>query len=293
MTDFAFPGLNLAVATPFDDDGGIAYDVLEANLERFIAAGVDGVVLSSGTGMHVYLSRAESDELVHRGTKIVDGRAKVVVQTSALLLDDVLDRTRHAAACGADGVMVLPPFFEGPSDDDGVFDFYAAVGEGGLPIIGYNVPGAVGVAITPQLLVRLAGIPNFAAVKDSSNDFAGMTDLIRTGVPVMNGMDCLVPYAAYAGVAGTIWGGANFAPIECVAVMEAIKREAWGEVRELWRSLAPVMNLICQDDFVQAVYAAAEMTGFPVGSPRRPLRALAPDKREPLRAALGELISHG
>lgn len=290
MTDFLFSGLNLAVATPFDEDGKIDYAVLENNLERYIEAGVDGFVLSSGTGMHVYLSRAESDELVTRASKIIDGRVKVVVQTSALLLDDVLDRTRHAKDSGADGIMVLPPFFEGPSDDDGVFDFYAAVGEGGLPIIGYNVPDAVGIGVTPDLLRRLAEIPNFAAVKDSSNDFAGMTDLIRTGVPVMNGMDCLVPYAAYAGVAGTIWGGANFAPRECVAVMDAIKREDWTRVRDLWRGLEEVMNLICQANFVESVYAAAAMTGYPVGSPRRPLRALSAERQTVLRAALGDLV---
>ncbi|WP_440712561.1 dihydrodipicolinate synthase family protein [Gordonia sp. FQ] len=290
MTDFLFSGLNLAVATPFDEDGKIDYAVLENNLERYIEAGVDGFVLSSGTGMHVYLSRAESDELVTRASKIIDGRVKVVVQTSALLLDDVLDRTRHAKDSGADGIMVLPPFFEGPSDDDGVFDFYAAVGEGGLPIIGYNVPDAVGIGVTPDLLRRLAEIPNFAAVKDSSNDFAGMTDLIRTGVPVMNGMDCLVPYAAYAGVAGTIWGGANFAPRECVAVMDAIKREDWTQVRDLWRGLEEVMNLICQANFVESVYAAAAMTGYPVGSPRRPLRALSAERQTALRAALGDLV---
>ncbi|WP_298443945.1 dihydrodipicolinate synthase family protein [Gordonia sp. (in: high G+C Gram-positive bacteria)] len=290
MTDFLFSGLNLAVATPFDEDGRIDYAVLENNLERYIEAGVDGFVLSSGTGMHVYLSRAESDELVTRASKIIDGRVKVVVQTSALLLDDVLDRTRHAKDSGADGIMVLPPFFEGPSDDDGVFDFYAAVGEGGLPIIGYNVPDAVGIGVTPDLLRRLAEIPNFAAVKDSSNDFAGMTDLIRTGVPVMNGMDCLVPYAAYAGVAGTIWGGANFAPRECVAVMDAIKREDWTQVRDLWRGLEEVMNLICQANFVESVYAAAAMTGYPVGSPRRPLRALSAERQTVLRAALGDLV---
>lgn len=290
MTDFLFSGLNLAVATPFDEDGRIDYAVLENNLERYIEAGVDGFVLSSGTGMHVYLSRAESDELVTRASKIIDGRVKVVVQTSALLLDDVLDRTRHAKDSGADGIMVLPPFFEGPSDDDGVFDFYAAVCEGGLPIIGYNVPDVVGIGVTPDLLRRLAEIPNFAAVKDSSNDFAGMTDLIRTGVPVMNGMDCLVPYAAYAGVAGTIWGGANFAPRECVAVMDAIKREDWTQVRDLWRGLEEVMNLICQANFVESVYAAAAMTGYPVGSPRRPLRALSAERQTVLRAALGDLV---
>ncbi|MDH0731313.1 dihydrodipicolinate synthase family protein [Pseudomonas sichuanensis] len=65
---------------------------------------------------------------------------RVIAQTSALLVEDVIERTRHAKECGAEGVMVLPPFFEGPTDDQGIYDFYAAVSEAGLPIIGYNVP---------------------------------------------------------------------------------------------------------------------------------------------------------
>ena len=166
MTDFPFPGLNLAVTTPFDSEGRVDLDRLEAHLERYIAAGVDGFVLSSGTGMHVYLSREESDALVARGAKIIAGRAKVIVQTSALMVEDVVARTRHAADCGADGVMVLPPFFEGPTDDEGVLAFYAAAAEGGLPIIGYNVPQAVGVGISPALLGELCRIPNFCTVKD-------------------------------------------------------------------------------------------------------------------------------
>lgn len=291
MTAFLFPGLNLAVTTPFDAAGRIDFAALEEHLEKYIAAGVDGFVLSSGTGMHVYLSREESDALVARGAKIIAGRAKAIVQTSALLVEDVVARTRHAADYGADGVMVLPPFFEGPTDDDGVFAFYEAAGEGGLPIIGYNVPQAVGVAISPGLFRRLREIPNFHTAKDSSGDLAAQSDLIRTGLPVMNGADPLVPYALLAGARGLIWGGANFAPRTCVALVRAADAHRWDEVREIWRSLEPAMNLIWQGDYVQSVYAAAEITGYGAGQPRRPLRALAPAKVDALRAALGDLVA--
>lgn len=71
-------------------------------------------------------------------------------------MDEVIARTRHAAECGAQGVMVLPPYFEGPTDEQGIFDFYGAVAEGGLPIIGYNVPQAAGVEITPLLAYESA-----------------------------------------------------------------------------------------------------------------------------------------
>lgn len=291
MADFLFPGLNLAVTTPFDASGRLDLGALEAHLEKYLAAGVDGIVLSSGTGMHVYLSREESDALVAAGAKIIAGRAKVIVQTSALLVEDVVARTRHAADHGADGVMVLPPFFEGPTDDDGVFAFYQAVAEGGLPIIGYNVPGAVGVAISPDLLRRLCDIPEFATAKDSSGDLAAQADLIRTGLPVMNGADPLVPYALLAGAKGLIWGGANFAPKTCVAVVKAAREGRWADARALWQVLEPAMNLIWQGDYVQSVYAAAALTGYTAGAPRRPLRALDVDKLGLLRAALGDLVA--
>jgi 4-hydroxy-tetrahydrodipicolinate synthase len=286
MPHFPFQGLNLALATPFDAAGRIDFGRLEVNLERYLAAGVPGFVLSSGTGMHVYLSQEESQALVARGTRIINGRAKVIVQTSALLLDEVVARTRHAVACGADGVMVLPPFFEGPVDDDEIVAFYAGVVAAGLPVIGYNVPQAVGVAITPALLAKLSAIPGFCAVKDSSGDLARQASLIRTGHGVMNGADALVPYALYAGCNGLIWGGANFAPKTCVALVAAAAAGRWADARRIWEALEPAMSLIWDGDYVKSVYAACELMGYGAGQPRRPLSALAPERMGPLRAAL-------
>lgn len=290
MTDFPFAGLNLAIATPFDAEGRIDHGRLEQNLERYLALGVPGFVLSSGTGMHVYLSREESDELVRRGSKVINGRAKLVVQTSALLTDDVVARTKHAADCGADGVMVLPPFFEGPTDDQGIIDFYTEVAAAGLPVIGYNVPHAVGVTVTPSLLADLCAIPNFCAVKDSSGDLGRQASLIRTGLPVMNGADNLVPFALWSGASGLIWGGANFAPRTALALVTAAMAGDWSKARAIWTVLEPAMSLIWEGDYVQSVYAAAELTGYGAGAPRKPLRALSPERIDILRTALGTLV---
>lgn len=290
MSAFPFPGLNLAIATPFDQAGRIDFKRLEQNIERYLAAGVKGFVLSSGTGMHVYLSKEESKELVARGAKIINGRAKVIAQTSALMLDEVVERTRHAKDRGADGVMVLPPFFEGPTADDEIVEFYAGVAKGGLPIIGYNVPQVVGVAITPALLTKLCAIPEFCGVKDSSGDLAAQTNLVRTGLGMMNGADPLTLYALYGGVGGLIWGGANFAPKTCLALVEAAAAKRWDEAREIWRLLEPIMSLIWQGDYVKSVYAAADMVGYGAGVPRRPLSALPPTSVPAIREAMGKLI---
>lgn len=289
MSDFPFPGLNLAITTPFDASGQIDWSRFEALIERYLAAGIMGFVLSSGTGMHVYLSKAESMELARRGAKIINGRARIIVQSSALMVEEVVERTKHAADCGADGVMVLPPFFEGPTDDDDIVAFYTEVGKGGLPIIGYNVPHAVGVEITPHLLQRLCEIPNFCTVKDSSGDLGKQASLGRGGLPVMNGADPLVPYALLAGAKGLIWGGANFAPKSCLAVVDAAAKGDWAKARELWTVVEAAMSLIWQGDYVQSVYAAARMTGFDAGNPRRPLRALSAEKLPALKQALGDL----
>lgn len=291
MTPFLFSGLNLALATPFDASGAIDFVRMEQNIEAYLAAGVTGFVLSSGTGMHVYLTEDEAQAVIARGAKVINGRAKIIAQTSALMVGDVVARTRRARDAGADGVMVLPPFFEGPTDDDGIFDFYAEVAAAGLPVIGYNVPHAVGVEITPDLFRKLSQIPNFLTVKDSSGDLAAQASLIRTGLPVMNGADPLVPYALYAGAAGLIWGGANFAPKTSLAVVKAATEGRWDDARTLWSRLEPIMSLIWAGDYVQSVYAAAALTGYGAGNPRKPLRGLPAARIDAVRAALGDLIA--
>ncbi len=291
MSEFLFRGLTIAIATPFDANGKIDFGQLEENIERYIDAGINGFLLSSGTGIHAYLSPGESEELVARGSKIINGRARVFAQASALLVEDVVARTRRAADNGVDGVMVLPPFFEGPSSDDDLFAFYEAAGEGGLPIIGYNVAGGAVPTISPDLFRRLVEIPNFVTVKDSRCDMAAEAELIRTGLPVLNGADSLAVYALYAGAAGVIWGGANIAPKACVALVDAAMRGDWALARERWRPLEPLMTLLDQGDYVQSVYAGAQIAGYSAGAPRRPFSALSAQKLAVLKPVVEELLT--
>ncbi|MGE8399847.1 MAG: dihydrodipicolinate synthase family protein, partial [Burkholderiales bacterium] len=139
--------------------------------------------------------------------------------------------------------------------------------------------------------VKLSEIPNFISVKDSSGDLIAQATLVRTGLPTMNGADPLAAYALYAGAAGLIWGGANMAPRTCVAFVNAALAGDWVGAREIWRKLEPVMSLIWQGDYVQSVYAAAELTGYGAGIPRRPLARLVSGKFAALEAALGDLIA--
>ena len=286
------PRLLLAIATPFDASGEVDLDRFEALLERYIALGVPGFVTSSGTGMHVYLTREESEALTQTACRVARGRAAIVAQTSALPVNEVLARSQSAAAAGADGLMVLPPFFEGPTDDDGVYDFYAGLDDIGCPVIGYNVPDQVGVAISPDLLTRLSGLQNFYSVKDSSGDAAGQLRLLRTGQRIINGCDPLALAALRTGVAGLIWGGANFAPRSCLALVQAADAGDWSEAEAIWTRLEAAMLHIWAGDYVPSVYAAAAHLGYDFGTPRAPLRALEKDKERALFDTLEPLTAY-
>jgi len=152
-------GINLAMQTPFNEDGSINFTLYEQLIEQYIETGVHGIVLGAGTGQHPYLTEAECNKLYEIGTKRINGRARVICQTSALNLEEVIRRSQHAEGIGADALMILPPYFEGPVDDDGLFEFYKNVDSAiNIDIIGYNIPQSTGISVSPELLQRLLNL---------------------------------------------------------------------------------------------------------------------------------------
>ena len=123
-------GINLAMQTPFDEKSKVDYKRWEELIDTYIDTGIQGIVLGSGTGQHPYLTEAECNRLYEIGVKRVDGRCNLICQTSALNFDEVLRRSKHAQDLGADALMILPPYLEGPADDDGLFEFYAEIRSG-------------------------------------------------------------------------------------------------------------------------------------------------------------------
>ena len=287
----SLPLLSLAIAKPFRGDGSIDYAQFVTLIERYLQAGIESFVVSSGTGMHVYLSRDESAALIETAVQTIVGRASIIAQTSALPVAEVISRSQQARDLGVDTLMILPPFFEGPSEDQGMFDFYANVCELGLPVIGYNVPEQVGFEITAQLFERLGQLPNYCSIKDSSGDLVAQQRLINTGGPVINGCDPMALAALRSGAAGLIWGGANFAPRTCVALARAAKAGLWDKAQIIWERMSAAMHHISGSDYVASVYAAAQMTGFDFGYPRVPLRALSQEKQRALRVAMQPLLA--
>ncbi|MCA2011949.1 dihydrodipicolinate synthase family protein [Cereibacter sphaeroides] len=284
-------GVNLAMQTPFDADGAIDFALLEQLIEAYVAAGVQGLVLGSGTGQHPYLTEAECNALYEAGIRQIAGRVNVICQTSALNMDEVLRRSRHAEKAGADALMILPPYLEGPGNEDGLFDFYQSIDTAiGIDIVGYNIPQATGITVSVPLLKRLSGLRNYRYIKDSGGDFTTLQEYLQLDIGVLNGCDTLTFPALMAGVKGLIWGGANFMPREAVALHALVAAGDYAAARDLWQRILPSQLYIWRNAYAPAVLHAAHLRGFGSGHVRRPLRDLGAADAVALRAALAPLM---
>lgn len=285
-------GINLAMQTPFNEDGSINYVRWEELIDIYIDAGVHGLVLGSGTGQHPYLTEAETEKLYELGCKRIDGRVSIICQPSALNMDEVIRRSCKAQDLGADALMILPPYFEGPTDDDGMFDFYKTIdAEINIDIVGYNIPQATGITVSPELYVRLSQLPNFNYIKDSSGDLATLQAYMQTGNKVLNGADPNSVFAFMAGASGAVWGCANYMPHECVKLYDLVKSGNHVGALELWKKMIPSLLHIWHGNYFSSVKSACRMRGFEGGTVRRPLKALSIEAESELAKTLELLDS--
>ncbi|HCO95820.1 MAG TPA: dihydrodipicolinate synthase family protein [Phycisphaerales bacterium] len=280
-------GINLAMQTPMDADGNIDYTRWEELIDIYIDAGVHGLVLGAGTGQYPYLTQPECNRLYELGARRINRRCKLICQTSALVLDELIERSKHAQGLGADALMILPPYLEGPEDDDGLFAFYETIDSAvETDIIGYNIPQATGISISVDLFKRLNQIEHFNYIKDSAGDLILQQEYLATGYKVLNGCDPNTVFSFIAGAQGCIWGGANYMPRESVRLFELVTSGDITGAMELWSLMIPSLLFIWRGNYVPKVKAASRLRGFDGGGVRAPLHNLSVNEMHELMASL-------
>ncbi len=283
-------GINLAMQTPMHADGSIDYARWEELIDLYIDAGVHGLVLGAGTGQHPYLTRQECDRLYELGAGRIEARCNLICQTSALVPDEVIERSKHAQGLGADALMILPPYLEGPEDDDGLLAFYEAVDAAiETDVIGYNIPQATGIGVSVDLFKRLNQLEHFNYIKDSAGDLAAHQEYLATGYNVLNGCDPNTVFSLIAGAQGCIWGGANYMPHESVRLFELVASNDIAGAMELWSRMIPSLLCIWRGNYVPKVKAASRQRGFDGGAVRAPLQELSVEEARELAASLEPL----
>ena len=171
MTGPLFKGVITALITPLRD-GKVDMPAFERLLERQIAAGVHGVVPMGTTGESATLHLDEHQAVVEACVRISAGRVRVIAGAGSSATDKAIELARFAKTVGADGTLVVTPYYNRPSQE-GLYRHFAAVNEAvQLPIFIYNVPGRTSVDISNETLARLAELPNIVGIKDATGDLA-------------------------------------------------------------------------------------------------------------------------
>lgn len=287
-------GVNAAMSTPFDDTGEqLDEGRLRDHIASLLDAGVHGLVLSAGTGEFAFLSDEEKTRITKIGADQVAGQIPVIVQTSAITTTDTIEKSRKAIDLGADAIMVLPPYFEGPFERGVMYHYEKLAAAVDVPIVLYNIPVNSGFDIGHEMYRKLIAIENIDYIKDSTGDMIRLQQLIGIGGRVLAGADPLAPWSAMAGAAGWIWGAANVMPHECVQLWDLIQEGKLAEAIALWELMLPANLFFWENphgaEYNTAVKTATNMVGRAIGPCRRPVRPMTGPGRVALQAALSTL----
>ena len=224
MTAPLFKGVITALITPLRD-GNVDEDAFVGLLERQIAAGVHGVVPMGTTGESATLSADEHKRVVELCVKTAAGRIRVIAGAGAPATDKAIDLARHAKAVGADGALVVTPYYNRPSQEGMKAHFRAVADAVQLPILLYNVPGRTGVDLAGESVLALSEHPNIVGIKDATGDLSrisAMRAAIHSQFDYLSGDDpSWLGYAAHGGH-GVISVTSNVAPEAMVALHDAI-----------------------------------------------------------------------
>jgi len=268
-------GICAALCTPFTEDGEtVDEQALKDHIDSMLEAGVHIILVCGGTGEFAYLRPEERKRIAEIASKHINGRAGFMVQTSAINTADAVEYAQHAEGAGADCLLILPPYFEGP-DSEGVYYHYEKIAEAiKIPIMVYNIPVHSGFDITPGFFMRLMEIDNIQYIKDSTGDIIRIQELLTTGATVFNGGDPIAFFSLLAGCPGCVWGAPNAMPREAVALYNYVTSGKLEEARELWVRMFPANLFFWTHVYNASVKAATNLSGRKVGPCRKPVQPL-------------------
>ena len=285
-----FEGVLTALVTPFHD-GALDERGLHELVELQIAAGVDGVVPCGSTGEAATLSHAEHRRVIEVVVAAARGRVRVLAGTGSNSTAEAIELTRHAKEAGADGAVLISPYYNKPTPE-GIVQHYAAVArETALPLVIYNIPARTSSNILPATMARLAEIEQVVGVKESCGDLHQVAQLIAAtpgDFRVLSGDDwATLPIMALGG-AGVISTASNVAPADVVELVRAFRSGDLARAQDVYYRLLPLLDaLFCETNPIP-VKAALAMRGLIREELRLPLVRMSDANRARLQLALKE-----
>src|SRR3984893_1373180 len=240
-----FRGTFTALVTPFRN-GNVDFSAFEKLIEVQITAGITGLVAVGTTGESPTLTHDEKHEIIERTIKIAKGRCQVIAGAGTNSTRDSIEATKFAEKAGADGALLVAPYYNKPSQE-GLFRHFKAIAEATkLPIMLYNIPGRCGIDIGPDTVVRLAeSCRNIVSIKEASGSVDRVGEL-RLRLPkeftILSADDGLtLPFMA-VGAVGVVSVASNLFPAEVCALVKACESGDYKAARTLQRKLLPIFK---------------------------------------------------
>ncbi|WP_037043873.1 4-hydroxy-tetrahydrodipicolinate synthase [Pseudonocardia halophobica] len=282
-------GSLVALVTPMREDGSIDHEALDRLVERQVLAGTAAIVSVGTTGESSTLSVEEHTDVIRRTIDVVAGRVPVIAGTGANNTDEAIHLTESAAAAGADGALLVTPYYNKPPQE-GLYRHFKKVAEAvDIPQYLYNVPGRTACDMLPSTVERLAEVPNIVGLKEAKGDLDRVRDLVALGLTdfaLYSGDDATARASMLAGFHGDISVTANVAPEQMARMCKAAIAGDDEEAATIDADLAGLHRaLFAEPNPIPVKWALAEM-GLMPGGIRLPLVPLDEWHHEDVRAAL-------
>ncbi|MFC8274977.1 4-hydroxy-tetrahydrodipicolinate synthase [Streptomyces sp. NPDC057271] len=286
-TEHPFGRALCAMITPFTATGGLDLDVAREHAAHLISEGCDGLVLNGTTGESPTTTDAEKRALIEAVREAVGPGPAVVAGVGTSDTRHTVELAREAEKAGADGLLVVTPYYSRPPQAAVEAHFLKVADATGLPVMLYDIPGRTGTRIEPETMLRLAGHPRIVAVKDCAYDLLGSTKVIaRTSLAYYSGCEELnLPLYAVGG-AGYVSTVANVVPRQMRAVLDSFDAGDTVEAARLNALTLPLAELMMASGLPGTVTAKALLGDFV----REPLQPADLETVDGLRAAYEDLV---
>ncbi|MFF8904439.1 4-hydroxy-tetrahydrodipicolinate synthase [Streptomyces olivaceoviridis] len=263
-----------AMITPFTEEGALDLDGARRLAAHLVARGCDGLVLNGTTGESPTTTDEEKARLVAAVREAVGDRAALVAGVGTSDTRHTVELARAAGKAGADGVLVVTPYYSRPPQEAVAAHFRQVADASDLPVMLYDIPGRTGTRIEPDTMIRLADHPRIVAVKDCSYDFLGTLKVLqRTELAYYAGCDEHVLALYAVGAAGCVSTVANAVPDRVAAILAAFDAGDTARAAGLQRAVTPLTEAMTGAGLPGTVTAKALLArlGLPSGPVRAPL----------------------
>lgn len=286
-----FHGSMTAIITPFDEQGNVDEESYRQLIEFQIENGTDVIVPCGTTGESATLNYHEHNRVIDICIEQVNKRVPVIAGTGSNSTAEAIEISRHAKEAGADGLLLVSPYYNRPSQE-GIYQHYKALAENvALPQILYNVPGRTGSNVTAATTIRLAEFKQIVAIKEASGDVTQASEIIaRAGdkIDVLSGDDFLALPLMACGAKGVISVSANIIPRQVKQMVVAAQENRWDDARKLHLQLLDVHQAMFIEANPVPVKTAASLMGKCRADVRLPLVKMQSDNLAKLKEVLSK-----